>query len=69
MTQLKHLVLVTVSIPDHPMVSKRRNTISKKINVLTDCKESAVERAIKFYKNRGFKIHDHEYIGVISVMA
>lgn len=66
--KIKHVVNVTISIPNHPMVSKRNNTIFKQAFVFADCKESAVKKALQFYKRRGFKIHDHEYIGFVGVM-
>lgn len=57
-----HRFAVTVSEPDHPMVTKRKTLIHKHINVKGETdKAKAQERAHKFYKKRGYKVHSVEH--------
>lgn len=57
----QHKVLVTVSDPNHPMVSKRKETIMKRVIVSADHKDVAVAKAKKFYQKNGYKVHNAEY--------
>lgn len=57
----QHKVVVTVSEPDHPMVSKRKETVMKRVVVSAPHKDHAVAKAKEFYKKRGYKVHDAEY--------
>ena len=57
----QHKVMVTVSEPDHPMVSKRKETVMKRVVVSAPHKDHAVAKAKEFYKKRGYKVHDAEY--------
>ena len=56
-----HLVNVTVSQPEHTMVSKRKEQIQKKVYVLAGDKGDAQAKAESFYKKKGFKVHGSEY--------
>jgi hypothetical protein len=60
-TQASHKVSVTVSDPNHPMVSKRDEKMEKKVIVNADNKDHAVVKAKDFYKKKGLKVHDANY--------
>lgn len=57
----RHKVIVTVSDPNHPMVSKRKDTVMKKVNVTATGRDEAKTKAENFYKKKGYKVHDSEY--------
>jgi hypothetical protein len=59
-----HKVMVTVSEPDHPMVSKRKETIMKRVVVHATDKGEAKAKAESFYKKKGYKVHGSEYHSV-----
>ena len=59
-----HIVGVTVSDPNHTAVSKRKETEYRKAKVKAKDEKSAVNGAIHFYKKQGYKVHDHNYIGL-----
>lgn len=56
-----HRVSVTVSDPNHPAVTQRKEQVQKTIRVKGD-EASAVQKAIAFYKKKGFRVHDANYI-------
>jgi hypothetical protein len=56
-----HKVMVTVSDPNHPAVSQRKEQIMKRVVVNADNKDHAVVKAKEFYKKKGYKVHDAEY--------
>lgn len=60
-----HKVMVTVSDPNHPMVHKRKELIAKRVAVRSHTKEGAVEKAKKFYRNGGYKVHDAEHHSIM----
>ena len=60
----KHLVNVTVSDPNHTMVSKRKETTQRRASVTAKDREHAVDTAIKHYEKQGYKVHDHQYVGM-----
>ncbi len=60
-TQAAHKVSVTVSDPNHPMVSKRDEKMEKRVIVNADNKDHAVVKAKEFYKKKGLKVHDANY--------
>lgn len=62
--ELKHHVSVTVSDPQHTMVSKRKEKIEKKIKLYANDDKHAVALAKHHYKRQGYKVHDANYIGV-----
>lgn len=64
--KVKHRIGVTVSDPNHPMVSKRKETIQKTVRVAGEDREKAINSAIAHYKRKGYKVHDHHYIGVVK---
>jgi hypothetical protein len=57
-----HRFAVTVSDSNHTMVTKRDVKVQKFINVQDTDKESAMARAKKHYKAKGYKVHDIEYV-------
>jgi len=59
-----HVVGVTVSNPNHSAVTKRKETQYRKAKVKAKDKDSAIDGAIHFYKKQGYKVHDHNYIGL-----
>ena len=64
----KHIVSVTVSDPHHTMVSKRKETIQKRATVTAKSRESAIDTALNHYKKQGYKVHDHNYVGLKEEM-
>lgn len=66
LSEEKHRVSVTVSEPDHLMVSKRKETQQKFVRLTADSNESAVEKAKAHYKKKGFKVHDAEHVGMVK---
>jgi hypothetical protein len=64
-----HRVNVVVSDPKHTMVSKRNEKTSKTIRVGGSNREEAIARAVDFYKKRGFKVHDWNYIAADNAFS
>lgn len=60
----KHVVLMTLSDPQHTMVSKRKEQIQRRATVTAADRESAINTAHAFYKKQGYKVHDHHYVGL-----
>jgi hypothetical protein len=58
-----HRVLVTLSDPDHTMVSKRDELILKHIRVKSRSNSRAVAMAQNHYEQLGFKVHSADHIG------
>lgn len=58
---MKHRVAVTVSEPDHPAVTQRKEQVQKFVRVTADSKDDAVEKAKKHYSKSGYKVHGAEY--------
>lgn len=56
-----HKVSVTVSDPNHTMVTKRNERMEKRVIVKADNKDEAVVKAKEFYKKKGLKVHSAEY--------
>jgi hypothetical protein len=61
-----HRIGLTVTDPNHPMVSKRGETIQKTVRVKGDDREAAINQAIAHYRRKGYKVHDHHYIGTVG---
>jgi len=61
-----HRIGLTVTDPNHPMVSKRSETIQKTVRVKGDDREKAINSAIAHYRRKGYKVHDHHYIGIVD---
>jgi hypothetical protein len=64
MKEGKHVIGVTISDPNHPMVSQRNEKKMRKAKVSAVDKDTAINTAISYYKKRGMKVHDHNYIGL-----
>jgi hypothetical protein len=61
-----HRIGLTVTDPNHPMVSKRGETYHKTVRVTGDDREKAINQAIAHYRRKGYKVHDHHYIGTVD---
>jgi hypothetical protein len=61
-----HRIGLTVTDPNHPMVSKRGETYHKTVRVTGDDREKAITGAIAHYRRKGYKVHDHHYIGTVD---
>ena len=57
----QHKVIVTVSDPNHPAVSQRKEKIMKRVIVKAKDKDEAHAKASAFYKKKGYKVHETEY--------
>lgn len=66
LSEAVHRIGLTVTDPNHPMVSKRKETIQKTVRVTGDDREKAITGAIAHYKRKGYKVHDHHYIGTVN---
>ena len=62
----KHIVSVTVSDPQHTMVTQRKAKILKRVKVSGNDTDEAVARAEAHYKKRGFTVHDSSYHSAVS---
>jgi hypothetical protein len=62
----KHLVTVTVSDPQHSMVSKRKEKIMKRARVTGKDPKDAVEKAEAHYKRHGYKVHDSLHHSIVT---
>lgn len=62
--QEKHLVNVTMSDPNHTMVSKRKETMQKRASVTAKTPDHAINAAVSHYQKQGYKVHDHQYVGM-----
>lgn len=60
-----HRIAVTVSEPDHPMVTKRGETLQKFVRVTSNDKDHAIERGKKHFAKKGYKVHGAEHVGMI----
>ena len=64
---VKHRISVTVSDPDHPAVSKRKEKIQKTVIVThSDNKEGARAVGEKYYKKKGYRVHDSHHAGMVN---
>ena len=64
--EVTHRIGLTVTDPNHPMVSKRKETIQKTVRVDGEDRENVIKRAIAHYRRKGYKVHDHHYIGTVN---
>jgi len=62
-----HKVSVTVIDPNHTMVSMRKEPIQKTVKVKALDKDNAIYKATQYYKDRGYKVKDHNYVGLAEV--
>lgn len=64
---VKHRIGVTVSEPDHPMVSKRKEKVQKFVIVThSSNKEGAKAVGEKYYKKKGYRVHDSHHAGMVN---
>ena len=61
-----HRIGLTVTDPNHPMVSKRKETIQKTVRITSDDREKAINSAKAHYHRKGYKVHDHHYLGTVN---
>lgn len=61
-----HRIGLTVTDPNHPMVSKRGETIQKTVRVKGDDREKAINSAIAHLRRKGYRVYDHHYIGTMD---
>ena len=61
-----HRIALTVTDPNHPMVSKRGETLQRTVRVPGADREKAINAAIAHYRRRGYRVHDHHYIGTVD---
>ena len=65
-TTATHRIGLTVTDPNHPMVSKRGETYQKSVRVKSNSREAAINSAIAHHKRKGYKVHDHHYLGTVD---
>jgi hypothetical protein len=63
-----HRIGLTVTDPNHPMVSKRKEPYQKSVRITQNVsdREAAINQAIAHYRRKGYKVHDHHYIGTVD---
>jgi hypothetical protein len=61
----KQRVQVTVTDPNHAMVSKRNEKMQKFVRISGD-KESSVEKAKKHFSKQGYRVHGAEHVGTVK---
>jgi hypothetical protein len=61
-----HRIGLTVTDPNHPMVSKRGETYQKSVRVPGEDPAKAINAAIAHYRRKGYKVHDHHYMGTVE---
>ena len=63
-----HRIGLTVTDPNHPMVSKRKEPYQKSVRVTQNVpdREAAINQAIAHHRRKGYKVHDHHYIGTVD---
>ena len=63
---VKHRIGLTVTDPNHPMVSKRNEPFQRTVRVPGDDPAKAINAAIAHYRRKGYKVHDHHYMGTVD---
>lgn len=64
---MKHRISVTVSDPDHTMVSKRKEKTQKTVIVTHSSNKAGAQKVgEKFYKRKGYFVHDSNHAGMVS---
>lgn len=66
LSEEKHRVLVSISDPNHGMVSKRKEKIQRHAKVSATSRDEAITKAKNFYKKKGYKVHDAEHVGMVN---
>ena len=62
----KHIVTVTVSDPQHAMITQRKAKIMKRVKVSAADPKEAVAKAEAHYKKHGFKVHDSLHHSIVK---
>lgn len=63
----KHRIQVTISDPNHPAVTQRKEQIQKHIRIsASHTKDEAIEKATSHYKKQGYKVHSAEHVGMVQ---
>jgi len=62
----KHIVMATLSNPNHTASSKRKEQIFRKATVSATDRDQAVATAHAFYKKQGYKVHNVEYHSLVE---
>lgn len=65
-TVVKHRIGLTVTDPNHPMASKRNEPFQRTVRVPGDDPAKAINAAIAHYRRKGYKVHDHHYMGTVD---
>lgn len=63
---MKHRVAVTVSDPNHTVVSKRKEQVQKFAKVTAGNEKEAINKASAHFKKAGFKIHGAEHHSMVK---
>jgi len=63
---VKHRIGLTVTDPNHPMVSKRNEPFQRTVRVPGADAAKAINAAIAHYRRKGYKVHDHHYMGTVD---
>lgn len=63
---MKHRVVVTVSDPNHTVVSKRKEQVQKFAKVAAGNEKEAINKASAHFKKTGFKIHGAEHHSMVK---
>ena len=61
-----HRIGLTVTDPNHPMVSKRGEQYQKSVRVTGPDREAAINQAIAHLRRKGYRVHDHHYLGTVD---
>lgn len=59
-----HRVSLTLTDPNHSMTTMRKQKMEKRVKVHARDQQHAVDSAIMHFKKKGYKVHDHNYIGL-----
>lgn len=59
-----HRVSLTLTDPNHSMTTMRKQKMEKRVKVHARDQQHAVDSAIMHFKKQGYKVHDHNYIGL-----
>ena len=65
----KHLVTVTVSDPQHSMITQRKAKVMKRVKVAAADQKEAEAKATAHYKKHGFKVHDAFHHSTVNEAA
>jgi hypothetical protein len=66
MPKRMHRVGVSISDPNHTMVSKRKVKIQRFARVKASTQQEATQKARQHYTTSGYKVHDVNYIGEVE---